>query len=86
MLLPQLKGGRVVDPERPDIVWRKSSLSDSGTCVEVGFSPKFDLVALRHSKSPAGPILTFTPEEWAAFVGGVHLGEFEPPDRPSATA
>lgn len=75
----------MVDPDRPDIVWRKSSLSADGNCVEVGTTPQWDLVALRHSQSPAGPIVTFTPEEWAAFVGGVHLGEFEPPDRPSAT-
>jgi Domain of unknown function (DUF397) len=68
----------VVDPERPDIVWRKSSLSVDGNCVEVAWIADARLWALRHSQSPAGPILTFTPEEWTAFTGGVRLGEFEP--------
>lgn len=74
----------MVDPERAGIVWRKSSLSAGGECVEVGFDT--ELVALRHSHHPAGPVLTFTQGEWAAFVGGVQLGEFDPPAGPSATA
>lgn len=72
----------MVDPERPDIVWRKSSLSVDGNCVEVAWIVDSQRWALRHSQSPAGAILTFTPQEWAAFVGGVRLGEF---DGPSAT-
>ena len=68
------------DPERADMVWRKSSLSVDGQCVEVAITAEW--VALRRSYSPSGPVLTFTPSEWAAFVGGVRLGEF---DGPSAT-
>ena len=74
----------MVDPEWADIVWRKSSLSETGQCVEVAFLA--ESVALRHSQDPFGPVLTFTPSEWAAFVGGVHLGEFDSADGPSATA
>ena len=34
-------------------------------------------VAVRDGKDPAGPVLTYTAEEWTAFIAGVRLGEFE---------
>ncbi|MGW4292611.1 DUF397 domain-containing protein [Micromonospora chersina] len=49
--------------------WRKSTRSGSngGACVEVaGNLP--GVVGVRDSKDPAGPVLTFTPETWRAFV------------------
>ncbi|WP_427422649.1 DUF397 domain-containing protein [Lysinibacillus fusiformis] len=55
--------------------WIRSSRCDSGTCVEarrVG-----DVIEVRDSKADDGPVLRFTPEEWAAFTGGVRAGEFE---------
>jgi hypothetical protein len=56
--------------------WVKSSLSfANGDCVEVARLPD-GLVAVRDSKDPDGPVLRFTPAEWAAFLGGVHNGEF----------
>jgi len=33
--------------------------------------------AVRDSKNPAGPALTFTVSEWAAFTTGVRAGEFD---------
>ena len=36
-----------------------------------------DAVALRDSKDPDGPILTFTKEEWAAFTAGIRDGDFQ---------
>ncbi|MGI9000216.1 MAG: DUF397 domain-containing protein [Pseudonocardia sp.] len=59
--------------------WRKSSRSSGGAdnCVEVAEAG--DSYALRDSKQHGhGPILTFTHAEWAAFVEGVKLGEFDP--------
>jgi hypothetical protein len=32
---------------------------------------------VRDSKDPTGPILRFTREEWAAFLGGAKEGEFD---------
>ncbi len=69
--------------------WRKSSYSGSngGDCVEVAEidggaeGPEHKsgrLIAVRDSKDPDGPALFFTPEEWKAFLLGVHAGEFEP--------
>ncbi|MGC9670360.1 DUF397 domain-containing protein [Planosporangium sp. 12N6] len=57
--------------------WRKSSRSNNGgNCVEVADNLA-GVVAVRDSKDPAGPVLTFTPAGWAAFVAGVKHGEFD---------
>ena len=72
------------DPARADVVWQKSSLSTGSECVEVAFIK--ESVALRHSKDPSGPVLTFTQAEWDAFLGGVHLNEFKLPGGPPSTA
>ncbi|MDG4808380.1 DUF397 domain-containing protein [Micromonospora sp. WMMD1120] len=50
-----------------DGVWRTSSRSGGeGNCVEVAGFP--DTVAVRDSKDRHGPVLTFTPAAWTAFV------------------
>lgn len=52
--------------------WRKSTRSggNGGDCVEVaGTSP--GVVAVRDSKNPTGPVLTFTFSEWKAFLDTV---------------
>jgi hypothetical protein len=57
------------------VQWRRSSDCTSGTCVEVADAE--DRVLVRDSKDPAAAPLTFTREEWAAFVAGVKRGEFD---------
>ena len=49
--------------------WRKSTRSgdNGGACVEVADNLP-DLVAVRDSKDPAGPLLTFAPAAWTKFV------------------
>jgi hypothetical protein len=55
--------------------WRKSSYSGArGECVEV--AALTGAVALRDSKDPQGPALTFSPAEFAAFVRSASRGEF----------
>ncbi|RAO12562.1 DUF397 domain-containing protein [Micromonospora noduli] len=51
-------------------LWRKSTRSSSngGDCVEVADNLP-GVVAVRDSKDPSGPALTFPPAAWAAFVG-----------------
>jgi hypothetical protein len=58
-------------------IWRKSTRSSAGdNCVEVSFAPDGD-VGVRDSKNRDGAILIFTLNEWRAFTGGVHDGEFD---------
>ncbi|MDX3570473.1 DUF397 domain-containing protein [Streptomyces sp. ID05-47C] len=49
-------------------VWRKSSYSgdQGGECVEIAEAPA--AVAVRDSKTPAGPILTLRPAAFAEFL------------------
>jgi hypothetical protein len=56
--------------------FRKSTFSGShnNNCVEVAYVPPAVLV--RDSKDPDGGVLTFTLDEWAAFIAGVRAGEF----------
>ncbi|WP_229400752.1 DUF397 domain-containing protein [Micromonospora okii] len=50
--------------------WRKSTKSgnNQGDCVEVADNLP-GVVAVRDSKDPAGPALTFSPAAWRGFVG-----------------
>ncbi|MFY1689207.1 DUF397 domain-containing protein [Plantactinospora sp. WMMB782] len=49
--------------------WRRSSRSgqNGGNCVEVADNLP-GRVLVRDSKDPHGPVLTFTPDTWHAFV------------------
>ncbi len=60
-----------------ELVWRKSKASAEVNCVEVALTP--DRVLVRDSKDPAGGALSFTPQEWTAFLTGVRGGEFDLP-------
>ncbi|MFE7117411.1 DUF397 domain-containing protein [Streptomyces sp. NPDC057654] len=54
----------------------KSSYSGTNNnCVEIAKLPAGGR-AVRDSKNPTGPALTFSTSEWAAFVKGVDAGEF----------
>jgi hypothetical protein len=58
-------------------IWAKSSLSFSnGNCVEVA-ELSGGSVGVRNSRDPHGPVLRFTPGEWAAFLAGARRGEFD---------
>lgn len=52
--------------------WRKASRSDNGgsTCVEVADNLA-GVVGVRDSKDRSGPVLTFGPDAWRAFVAEV---------------
>ena len=49
--------------------WRKATYSgdNGGACVEVAGTPGA-LVAVRDSKDPVGPTLSFTPPAWRSFL------------------
>jgi hypothetical protein len=58
--------------------WRKSTRSGSngGDCVEVALNLP-GVVAVRDSKDPAGPVLTFNRDAWRSFLDRVKSGEFD---------
>ena len=57
-------------------VWRKSSESNYGNCVEVSFVD--GSVHVRNSRNPGQAELVFTMTEWLAFLAGVRRNEFDP--------
>lgn len=58
------------------VPWRKSSYSGGGgqNCVEI--AGVTGLMAVRDSKDQTGPVLSFGPAEWSAFVAGVRAGHY----------
>jgi Domain of unknown function (DUF397) len=64
--------------------WRKAS-SEGGSeeaSVEIAVVPgskegSDQVIAMRDSRHPDGPVLIFTPDEWRAFTAGVQDGEFD---------
>ncbi len=64
-------------PRSSDPSWRKSSHSAGyGECVEMA-NLDGDVIGVRDSKDPLGPVLRFTRAELHAFVRGVRDGEFD---------
>ena len=51
--------------------WRTSSYSgnNGGNCVEVGNAA--NVIAIRDSKDPHGPVLAFGPKDWQRFADRV---------------
>lgn len=55
---------------------KSSYSSNQGSCVECAVCDCGE-VRVRDSKDPQGPVLTYTPAEWTAFVLGAKDGEFD---------
>ena len=66
----------MTDSEQADITWYKSTASGGGqgNCVEVAVVD--DSILVRNSKVPFGSVLSFTRQDWAAFLEGVNNREF----------
>ncbi|ABP55907.1 MULTISPECIES: DUF397 domain-containing protein [Micromonosporaceae] len=56
-------------------VWQRAEGDTSEAAVEVAFVD--DLIGMRNSAEPDGPVLVFTQAEWDAFVAGAQDGEFD---------
>ena len=61
--------------ESEDTGWRKSSFCGASSCVEVSLSP--GEIGVRDGKRADSAVLSFTRDEWVAFVQGVKNGEFD---------
>lgn len=72
-----LKEADVAGDDLQGLRWRKSRASNpSGNCVELAPLPAGG-VAVRNSRSPEGPVITYTRAEFAAFLSGAKDGEFD---------
>lgn len=61
-------------PNLAGATWRKSTRSNNGgNCVEVADNLP-GVVGLRDSKDQSGPVLSFDPSDWAAFVATLKAG------------
>jgi hypothetical protein len=68
----------VPEDRRPEPhLWRRSTKSTYGSCVEVRFIA--GTVQVRNSEHPDGPVLEFTTREWDAFLAGANEREFDSP-------
>jgi hypothetical protein len=56
--------------------WIKAAASaEGGNCVEL--RRRGEAVEVRDSKDPSGPVLRFTPSEFAAWLDGARRAEFD---------
>jgi hypothetical protein len=72
------KDGKITlsDGEIVALSWVKAKASShNGACVELAAAA--GNIAMRDSKDPAGPVLVYTPAEFAAFLDGARNGEFD---------
>jgi Domain of unknown function (DUF397) len=58
------------------LAWRKAAASGNNGCVELAALPGGG-IAVRDSKDPNGPALSFTVHEWVSFLDGLRRGEFD---------
>jgi ABC-type amino acid transport substrate-binding protein len=65
-----------IDEDLDRVDWRKSSFCAATGCVEVARIVSGS-VLVRDSKMPNGSALSYSPEEWSAFIAGAKAGEFD---------
>jgi hypothetical protein len=58
-------------------IWRKSTWSspEGQNCIEVAANLP-EIIAIRDSKHPAGPLLVVTHRNWSAFTRAVKVGPY----------
>lgn len=59
--------------DRTRATFTKSSFSEGGSCVEVA---RVEVIGVRNSKDPNGPLLLLTRSGWEAFASGIIAGVF----------
>jgi hypothetical protein len=57
------------------LTWRTAISCNGGACVQVAATQQG--ILLGNSRQPAGPVLSYTPDEWHEFVVGIKKGDFD---------
>ena len=65
----------MADFEEPCITWRKSTASNSGTCVEVAVAG--GSVLIRDSVNPDGPVMRVSTAAWSVFLTSARKQTFD---------
>lgn len=55
--------------------WRTATMSGGGNCVQV--KAQHGMVIIGNSRLADGPFITYTKDEFAAFLDGAKKGEFD---------
>lgn len=55
--------------------WRIAKMSGDSNCVQVRSDD--DMIVIGNSRFPDGPFLSYTKDEWTAFLDGAKKGEFD---------
>jgi hypothetical protein len=55
--------------------WRTSRTCDGGACI--GVARQGDFIVIGSTANPDIPVSRFTATEWAAFLAGAKLGDFD---------
>jgi hypothetical protein len=67
-----MENADTANPDTPP--WRISSMCNGGSCVRV--ARWGEVVLLGDTKSPDGPVLTYTHSEWNQFIARMKRGEY----------
>ncbi|MFI9585067.1 DUF397 domain-containing protein [Streptomyces sp. NPDC052236] len=67
-------------PEIPAEAWFKSSYSGAGTSECVEAAAVLDGAAVRDSKNPHGPRISFDSRAWAGFLASLRVNELNRPE------
>lgn len=78
MLRVDKKGSQMLFNERlapGELAWHVAANCDGGSCIQVAAAG--ELIVLGDSKSPEGPLLSYSRDEWETFVTAIKHGEFD---------
>jgi predicted secreted Zn-dependent protease len=64
-----------VPPTLGKITWKVAQKCNEGGCIRV--ASQSDQILIGDSKNPSGLVLSYTRDEWNAFVEGVRHGDFD---------
>jgi predicted secreted Zn-dependent protease len=57
------------------LTWRTALSCNGGACVQVASTENG--ILLGNTRQPTGPVISYTLDEWHAFVAGIKQGDFD---------